>query len=156
MDPIIAGYRASFASHKDLAEQAVRQLDDAQLFIRPQASSNSVACLLKHVGGHLHSRWTDLFGSDLEKPDRDRASEFAPVIERPQEVIETWERGWSSLRTALDTLRDDDLVRMVTLRGRPLRLADAMPRTLGHTAFHAGQIVFIAKLIVGPAWRPLV
>ena len=66
----------SFRKQKDLAEQAIEQLDDAELFHKPGEHSNSVATIVKHLAGNLKSRWTDFLTSDGDKPWRDRDDEF--------------------------------------------------------------------------------
>ena len=68
--------RRSLPGHKRLAEAAMAQLSDEQFFALPDAESNSVAIIVKHMAGNMRSRWTDFLTSDGEKPDRDRDSEF--------------------------------------------------------------------------------
>lgn len=50
-----------FKRLQSLAEKAVAQLSDQQFFAVPTAGDNSVAVIIKHVGGNLLSRWTDFF-----------------------------------------------------------------------------------------------
>ena len=66
-----------FTHARRLVERAVAQMPDADLGWLPDERSNSVAMLMKHVGGNLRSRFTDFLTTDGEKPDRDRDSEFA-------------------------------------------------------------------------------
>lgn len=72
---IIAQYRAQ----KEMAEQALARVDDAAFFKRLRADgdehTNSIAILVKHIGGNLRSRWTDFLTTDGEKPDRQRERE---------------------------------------------------------------------------------
>ena len=65
-----------FALARRLAERAVAQMPAAELAWLPDERSNSVAMLMKHVGGNLRSRFTDFLTTDGEKPDRDRDAEF--------------------------------------------------------------------------------
>ena len=65
-----------FHKLKGLADKAVAQVRDEDLFVNLDAESNSLAQLLQHMGGNLRSRFTDFLTSDGEKPDRDRDSEF--------------------------------------------------------------------------------
>ena len=51
--------------------------------------------------------------------------------------------------------RPDDLRRTVTIRGQPLTVDEALQRTLAHTAYHVGQIVLLARWIVGDGWTSL-
>jgi hypothetical protein len=43
----------------------------------------------------------------------------------------------------------------VTIRRQPLVVHEALHRSLGHTAYHVGQIVFLAKALRGSAWKCL-
>ena len=42
-----------------------------------------------------------------------------------------------------------------TVRRQPLRIDEALHRSLAHTAYHVGQIVYLAKAMRGDAWRTL-
>ena len=59
------------------AEKAIAQVGDDDDLNRIFAKDgNSIAMLMRHVGGNLTSRFTDFLTSDLEKPWRDRDGEF--------------------------------------------------------------------------------
>ena len=62
--------------YKGLAEKALAQVSDADLFRSADPGSNSIALIVKHVAGNMRSRWTDFLTTDGEKPDRDRDGEF--------------------------------------------------------------------------------
>jgi hypothetical protein len=51
-----------------VADRAIAQLPADAFFAQPAPGDNSVAHILKHVGGHLHSRWTDFLTTDGENP----------------------------------------------------------------------------------------
>lgn len=65
-----------FRSYKRLAEEALAQTSDVDLFRLIDAEANSIAMLAKHITGNMRSRWTDFLTSDGEKPDRHRDQEF--------------------------------------------------------------------------------
>jgi hypothetical protein len=56
-----------FRHYKSLGEKAMGQLEDEKLFWQPNAESNSIAVIVKHMAGNMVSRWTDIFDSDGEK-----------------------------------------------------------------------------------------
>ncbi|HEY2825655.1 MAG TPA: DUF1572 family protein, partial [Gemmatimonadales bacterium] len=56
---------------------------------------------------------------------------------------------------ALEPLNEQDLVRVVAIRGQPHTVLQAVMRQLTHYAYHVGQIVFIGRQIVGPTWKSL-
>jgi len=66
---------ASFRAYKRLAEKALEQLKDEELFVTVDEESNSIAIIMKHIAGNMLSRWTDFLDTDGEKPDRNRDQE---------------------------------------------------------------------------------
>ncbi|HSL69175.1 MAG TPA: DUF1572 family protein [Longimicrobiales bacterium] len=144
-----------YRQQRRLAEAAARQLDDEQFFHAPTPDANSVAVIMKHVGGNLRSRWTDFLTSDGEKPDRNRDGEFMVEGESRASVMQTWDDGFASLEGALSALTAADLARTVTIRGEPHTVVQALIRNLAHTSHHAGQVVHLAKMLTGSAWLTL-
>ncbi len=147
--------RKEFARLKAHAEKAAAQVADDALHARLDPESNSLAVILRHVGGNLASRYTDFLTADGEKPDRDRDGEFEdPALPRA-EVLAAWEKGWSRLLATLASLSPADLERTVTIRGEPHSVLLALQRSLSHTAQHVGQIVYLAKHLAGDGWKTL-
>lgn len=157
----LADIRREFTNQRGLAERAVEQLDDGDMLRAAGDDDNSVAVLMKHVGGNLRSRWTEPFTTDGEKSDRNRDGEFDVVAAVSDsaavvaEVRRTWERGWAALDGTLAALEPDDLDREVTIRGEVLALVTALHRSLAHTAQHVGQIIMLAKQWRAAEWRTL-
>lgn len=147
--------RAAFLLQRKLAERAVAQLDDAEIFRAAGAEDNSIAVLMKHVGGNLRSRWTEPFTTDGEKPDRDRDSEFVVDSDDAGSVRAVWDRGWGALDETLRALRPEDVQRVVVIRGEEAGMIEALQRSLAHTAQHVGQIIMLAKQWKGVAWQTL-
>jgi hypothetical protein len=141
---------------KGLADRAISQLPADRLFEIPGDGDNSVAVIMKHVGGNMCSRWRDFLTSDGEKPDRGRDLEFviAPDDSRDA-VLARWNEGWAVLFAALAPLRPQDLGRTVTIRREPLTALQAISRQLSHYAYHVGQIVYLAKHFAGARWKTL-
>ncbi|HVR99720.1 MAG TPA: DUF1572 family protein [Thermoanaerobaculia bacterium] len=142
--------------YKGLADRALAQVRDEDLFPTLDAESNSLAILIQHVGGNLRSRWTDFLTTDGEKPDRDRDSEFVVAPETTREVLlARWEDGWSRLFATLGSLTAEDLERTVHIRAEPHSVLKALQRSLTHVAYHAGQIVQLAKHHAADRWQTL-
>ncbi|MBV8818863.1 MAG: DUF1572 family protein, partial [Acidobacteriaceae bacterium] len=57
-----------FRYYKALAERAMAQVSDEQLFVNLDEEANSIAIIVKHMAGNMRSRWTDFLSSDGEKP----------------------------------------------------------------------------------------
>jgi len=152
----IAIVAREFAGLKSLADKAVAQLTAEQFFAKPRESDNSIAILMKHVSGNMRSRWTDFLTSDGEKADRKRDAEFIIMPDDTREnLLAKWDEAWALLFAALQPLTPQDLERSVMIRGEPLTVLQAVNRQLTHYAYHVGQIVYVAKHLVGAPWKTL-
>lgn len=146
---------AVFRYYRGLGERAIAQVSDEQLFIVPDAESNSIAIIVKHLAGNMRSRWTDFLTSDGEKPWRHRDSEFEDAAPTREALLEQWNQGWACLYAALEPLTDADLTRTVTIRGEPHSVMQAINRQVAHYAYHVGQIVFLARHLANTNWTSL-
>ena len=144
-----------FRDLKRLAERAIAQLSDDQLFTAIDEEANSIAPLMKHVGGNLRSRFTDFLTSDGEKADRHRDTEFDVSDDTKATIVKRWEEGWRCLFDALESLADDDLAKTVFIREEAHSVVKAINRGLTHSAAHVGQIVLLAKHLRGSDWESL-
>lgn len=145
-----------FRKLKSLADKALAQVSDKDLFVALDRESNSLALIIKHMAGNMRSRWRDFLTSDGEKADRNRDSEF--VIEpgdTRQSLLDRWEGGWRCLFEALAPLSSGDLGRTVLIRGEAHSVLEAINRQLTHYAYHVGQIVFLAKHLGAENWHSL-
>jgi hypothetical protein len=146
----------TFRRQKELAERALSQVDDQDFFRTIDAESNSIAIIVKHVGGNLKSRWTDFLTTDGEKPERDRDGEFLVADETNRRAIMgIWEAGWAALFNSFSLLRPADLLATVHVRGESLTAVAAMHRSVAHIAQHIGQIVLLAKHYRATDWKTL-
>lgn len=152
MRDIMSSIEGEYRRYKALAESAMAQLDESDLCRAPATGSNSIAMVVWHLSGNLSSRFTDFLTADGEKPWRKREEEFQPRAMTRQELLDKWDRGWSVLLGALAGLQDADLTRTVTIRGQGLAVHDALHRSLAHASYHAGQIVYVAKMFREQAW----
>jgi hypothetical protein len=154
MDKLVADLEHEFRRHKRLAEAAMAALDDAAFFHRPATAVNPVALIAKHLGGNLLSRWTDFLTTDGDKPGRNRDNEFVLAeLDTRTALLDAWERGWQALFATLGQLRDSDMERIVTIRGEPHTVRQALLRACTHAAYHVGQILYVARMLrPGSIW----
>ena len=145
----------TFRKQKDLAERAMVQLSDQQMHVALDPNTNSIAVIAKHMAGNMRSRWTDFLTTDGEKPWRNRDDEFVDTFTSREQILETWNAGWSCLFQALEALSESDLEKQVAIRGERLIVPLAILRQIDHYAYHVGQIVFIARILAGDNWQVL-
>jgi hypothetical protein len=151
---VLASVVKEYRRYKSLGEAAIAQVQDADL-TRAVDESNSIAVIVWHISGNLRSRFTDFRISDGEKPWRNRDEEFLERVVSRAELLAKWEAGWAAVFGALAELKDADLEKTVTIRGQSLTIADALLRSVTHTSYHVGQIVYLAKSFRGADWQTL-
>ena len=145
-----------FRQLKGLADRAMAQVRDEDLFAALDPESNSLAILIQHMAGNMRSRWTDFLTSDGEKPDRNRDSEFEVAEGTSRADLQArWEEGWRCLFQTLTALSEEDLTLTVLIRAEPHSVIKAINRQLTHYGYHVGQIVFLAKHFASAHWQTL-
>jgi hypothetical protein len=148
--------RRSFRGYKRLADGGLAQLNDQEFFQLPDPESNCAAQIVKHVAGNLRSRWLDFLTTDGEKADRNRDQEFilTEVDTRP-DLMRRWEESFKIVFDTVASLKPEDFVKTVTIRGEPHTILQAINRSLMHTAYHVGQILYVGKHLRGHDWTVL-
>jgi hypothetical protein len=152
---IIFSIKSEYFRYKTLGEGAIEQVPDDGINKIFGEDNNSIAVIVYHISGNLNSRFTDFLTTDGEKSWRKRDTEFFDRNFTREELIEKWNNGWNILLDTLAKLSDSDLNKVVTIRNKELNVIEALHRSLAHTSYHVGQIVFIAKTIVGKDWKSL-
>lgn len=155
MTTLIRSIEEEFKRYKALAEAAFAQVPEAALSASGLNAGNSLAVMCWHISGNLKSRFTDFLTTDGEKQWRKRDEEFEARSVARGELLQKWNEGWDALLGTLAGLRDDDLTKTVTIRGQGLAVHEALHRSLAHTSYHVGQIVYLAHAMVGTEWTYL-
>jgi len=148
--------RRSFRGYKRLADGGLSQLNDQEFFQLPDPESNCAAQIVKHMAGNLRSRWLDFLTSDGEKPDRNRDQEFVLTEAYTRaDLMRRWEESFKIVFDTVASLKPEDFLKTVTIRGEPHTILQAINRSLMHTAYHVGQILYVGKHLRGAAWTVL-
>jgi len=156
-DAYLRDVMKGFRMYRSLGEQAMAQVpSDADFGTMLDPDSNSIAVIVQHLAGNLRSRYRDFLTTDGEKADRDRDGEFeAPGSVTRADVLRIWEDGWAVAFAALSALTPADLDKTVTIRGEAFLVVEALNRSVTHTAYHVGQIVYLARHFTSGHWTTL-
>ncbi len=141
--------------YKELGEQTFEQLSDEDFHFQPNSESNSIAIIIQHMHGNMLSRWTNFLTEDGEKEWRQRDEEFEIHSYSKQQLLDLWEKGWTSFFNAIEPLKEDDLLKTIYIRKEPLSVVDAINRQLAHYPYHVGQIIYLGKMIKNLDWKNL-
>lgn len=144
-----------FAHFKERAELAFNQLSDDELHWKPSEESNTIAIIMKHLSGNMHSRWVNFLTTDGEKSYRNRDDEFFDEQLSREELMHKWDSGWQLLFQTLENLVETDLHKTVTLRNQPITAFSAIQTEVAHISYHLGQILYIGKQIKDKEWTIL-
>jgi len=144
-----------FEYYKMLGDKSIEQLNDANINWQFNAQSNSVSIIVKHIVGNMLSRWTNFLTEDGEKEWRHRDAEFEDSYTTKDEMILAWEKGWQCLFDAITPLTETDLEHIIYIRNQGHTVTEAINRQLAHYSYHVGQLVFVARMIVGNNWQSL-
>lgn len=144
-----------FDYYRTLGSKCIDRLSFEELQWQPNAASNSVAIMVKHLWGNMLSRWTDFLTSDGEKEWRERDEEFEDRYQSKEDVLKHYNEGWDCLFAAIKPLSEEQLGETVYIRNEGHTVAEAIDRQMAHYAYHIGQIVFLSKQILAENWESL-
>jgi len=150
---IAPGFREESArllgSYWKRIEESTRRLDAGQLWWRPHEGANSVANLLLHLEGNL-SQWV-LAGLAGGRYQRHRDAEFqAREGSAPEELRARLRGVVDRCRQAIEDLDDARLCAPLEIQGYRLTGMVALYHAVEHASYHTGQIVALAKQLLGP------
>lgn len=125
-------------------------LDDEQIWWRPNEQSNSVGNIVLHISGSLnHYLNRNLGGFEY---DRDRKAEFAERRPIPKkELLNLFNDMVANAEKTFDTFDIDKLAEPSPEPRMHNLIIDDLINIVAHLANHAGQIVWITKMLRGSA-----
>ena len=140
-----------------LIGKSAGQLDDEQFWRRPSPRSNSAGIIIQHLMGNLH-QWV-LAGLGGEAFIRERSKEFLDAHHRPAvEMLAEFSLLGTKTRAVITGLRDEELLSPRRIQGFDQTVLAALVAVVTHLELHAGQIAFLAKLILDEkyveSWKP--
>lgn len=147
--------KEDFKKYKSLGDKTFSQLNEEEFHFRSDEENNSIAIIIQHLSGNMHSRFSNFLSTDGEKTSRNRDSEFEEQNLSKDELLQKWNSGWEVMINALNSLRPDDLTKTVMIRNEPHSVIEALNRQVTHYAYHVGQIVLLAKQLKKSGWKTL-
>ncbi len=149
----IGAVAETVSSYRRMIDATVEQLSDAELNVRPAPNINTVAVILRHLGGNLRSRWTDFLTTYGEKPDRDRDTEFLDWDGDRDSLIAHFDAGWDALTAAIQQIDGSNINQHILIRGERHTIPQALARSITHLTYHVGQIALVARMVHDGEWR---
>jgi len=133
-------------------QHCLAQLDDEQLWNRPNGDLNSTANLLLHLRGNL-TQWI-LSGLGGAPDVRTRPQEFSERGPIPRdELIAGVEATIESVKRVLESLDSAELLRRRRIQGFDVSGTQAIFETVAHFRGHSQEIVHMTRRLLGDSYR---
>jgi hypothetical protein len=135
----------------------IDQLEESQIWYRPNPSSNAVGNLILHLVGNLR-QW--ILGGIGGVPDtRNRPAEFSATSGQTKRDLrallkETVEQCCG----LMERVPVRKVLERKVIQGEEVTIASALIKVLTHFSLHVGQMQYIAKMLLADAykesWKP--
>jgi uncharacterized damage-inducible protein DinB len=156
---VIESMLVKFRSERKWTLQAIAQLSEEDITWSPTPESNSIANLIAHIRGCVHSRIETIF---LNIPDtRDRDKEFEPGLNISKEqaynmIMEAFDiiiEYLEHLKTHSELLLSQPFINRPTLTysqvNNETTVLNLMIAIVREIHYHTGQIIYAAKIRKG-------
>ncbi len=134
------------------AAEAIGQLGDEDVNWRPNEESNSVVNLVVHMAGNIGQRLTAGIGGAPDVRDRDTEFNTRERIPRAR-VQDLLNESFGAADKILAGLSPERLGDPQKVGNREGTVLDVLFNVGTHLSEHVGQILYVAKLRLGPAYR---
>ena len=128
------------------------QLRNEDVWWTPRAGSNPIGVILQHLIGNLR-QWA-LSGIGGARDVRDRPSEFRIEQTTPKAELQAeFNALLNNVVSTYSSISVDDLLNPKKIQGFDTTVLDAIYDTVCHLALHTGQVLYLTRLRLGPAYR---
>jgi uncharacterized damage-inducible protein DinB len=127
-------------------ERCLEQLNDEQIWWRPNEQSNSIGNLLLHLCGNAR-QWI-VCGVGGAEDKRNRDAEFAQRDQIPKaELHSLLKQTLQDVDGALAQYDPDRLLARRTIQGSDVSVLEAILHVVEHFSMHTGQILMLTKML---------
>jgi hypothetical protein len=138
-------------------KHCIDQLDDAQIWSRPQPSLNSIGNLMLHLGGNL-TQWI-VCGIGGAEDRRNRPAEFAEQSAiAKNELVQRLEVAVAKAGAAMTRENADGLTKIRRIQGFEVTGLGAIFHSIPHFRGHTQEIIHMTRMILGDKyqmqWQP--
>lgn len=127
---------------------SLEQLDEQDLWRRPNGASNSVANLLLHLCGNIRQYIISSLGGAADVRLRDM--EFSQTGEKTAaELLEQLTSVIEEAKSVISETSEDEFLRIREVQGFNMSGLGVVLHVVEHLSYHTGQIAFWTKLLKG-------
>ncbi|MFC2124444.1 DinB family protein [Bacteroidota bacterium] len=120
------------------------ELNDKEIWYRPNDNTVSVGNLLLHLNGNVRQWILSSIGEHADTRNRD--SEFlANNITSGDALFSLLENTMAEIVPVLDNLSSEDLIKVITVQGFSETVIAILIHVTEHFSYHVGQITYFVK-----------
>jgi uncharacterized damage-inducible protein DinB len=127
-------------------EGCLEQLDDNQIWWRPNPQSNSIGNLVLHLCGNARQWIVAGLGDSEDLRNRDSEFEQTEVIERAK-LKDLLRSTVAEVVATLKTLDAQTLLEQRQIQGAQVDVLQAVFHVTEHFSMHTGQIILLTKML---------
>ncbi|MDP2872011.1 MAG: DUF1572 family protein [Bacillota bacterium] len=151
-EQLVALFRGKLQELHSRTVAALQQLGDEDVNWRPNEESNSIVNLAVHLAGNLQQRMEAGIAGGADRRDRDAEFNERKWHAR-DEVLAILDGSLAMTDRVLQELGPGGLDAVQRIRNRETTVLEVLLTVTHHVAEHIGQMLYIAKLRLGPAYR---
>lgn len=130
----------------------LEQLNDDQIWWKPDKRMNSTGILIKHLCGNLR-QWT-IIQMNNSADERNRPEEFKDDLRiSKKNLIEMLNRIKEDFISAVNNFKPERLNEPKVIQGYDVTVMTAIYRSLTHLEGHVGQIILLSRLQLGESYN---
>ena len=139
-----SAYRLSLNTPR--IEKCLKELSEAEVWQRPNSTTNSVANLILHLCGNIRQYIISGLGGKEDLRERDK--EFSATAGyNKQQLLEKLSATVSEAIEVLQNLQEEDLLNVRSVQGSDHTGTGIIIHVVEHYSYHTGQIAFWTKLL---------
>lgn len=146
-----------FTKAFDRINHGIDQLNDQQIWHRPSRNSNSIGIILQHLNGNLNQWICSAIGGEVFHRNRGQEFKETEHLSKKDIIVKT-DRLKEKIAGIISQLPTGSLLSYRRIQGFDETVMSALITALTHLEQHAGQIIYITKLILGSdykeSWKP--
>ena len=146
-----------FSKAFDRLAHGINQLNEQQVWYRPTKNSNSIGIIIKHLDGNLNQWILSAVGG--EEYHRNREKEFKDESRlSKKDILIKIDSLKKQTEEVIAKIPSGTLLLERRIQGFDETVMSALIIALTHLELHAGQVLYVAKLLLGEyykeSWEP--
>ena len=125
---------------------SLQELDDIELWKRPNSSSNSVGNLMVHLCGNIRQYAISSLGQHPDKRERDSEFSISGGLSK-SEVSVMLKETVSQAKAVISSATEEELLRYRDVQGFNMSGIGIVMHVVEHLSYHTGQIAYWVKLL---------